>query len=92
MIDSEPFFADSLDQAAMDTDRTLTVQIKNREREILAQIDLALRRIELGTFGRCVRCAETISEARMNANPATTLCIDCQAELESERNHFSRRA
>ena len=92
MIDEEPFFADSVDQAAADTDRGLIVQMKNRERYGLEEIDLALNRIENGTFGICESCSEQISEARMKASPATTLCIDCKAELESEQNRFPGRA
>ena len=52
-IDDEPAFADSVDQAAADTDRSFAVALKNRERETLRQIDEALARIEAGTFGDC---------------------------------------
>jgi DnaK suppressor protein len=92
MIDNEPFFADSVDQAAADTDRGLAVQMKNRERSLLSEIDLALRRIESGVFGECESCADEIGEQRMKANPSTTLCIACKAELESERGRFPRWA
>lgn len=84
-IDSEPSYTDSLDQAAADTDRSFAVALKNREREMLWQIDEALKRIETGEFGSCERCEEEISEARIKAFPFTTLCIDCKAELESEQ-------
>lgn len=91
-INDEPFFADSIDQAAADTDKSLLLQMKNRDRNVLWQIDEAIRRIETGTFGECERCSEAISDARMKANPATTLCIDCKAELESEQHRFPGRA
>jgi len=91
MIEDDEVFADSIDQASAEADRTLTLQFKNRDREILAQIKEALRRIEQGTFGECEQCGENIAEARMKANPATTLCIDCKAELESERGRFPGR-
>jgi DnaK suppressor protein len=90
-INDEPGYADSIDQAAADTDKTLTLQMKNRERNVLWEIDEALRRIESGTFGECERCGESIAEARMKAFPSTTLCIDCKAELESETNRFPGR-
>ena len=92
MINDEPLFADSVDQAAADTDRSIQVQIQNRDRGILASIDEALRRIEMGQFGDCGSCGDEIGEARIRANPSTTLCIDCQSELESERGRFPRRA
>jgi DnaK suppressor protein len=90
-INDEPNFADAVDQAAADTDKTITLHIKNRDRNILWEIDEALRRIEAGTFGECERCGESITEARMKARPSTTLCIDCKAELESEQNRFPGR-
>lgn len=88
-IDDEPSFADSVDQASADTDRTVTTSLKNRERDVLRQIDEALRRIESGEFGTCEQCEEEISEARIKAFPFTTLCIDCKAELESEQRRIS---
>ncbi len=91
LINDDESYADSIDQASADTDRAMAVQIKNRERGFLLQIDEALRRIESGSFGECERCGEDIAEARMKANPATTLCIDCKAELESEQQRFIGR-
>jgi DnaK suppressor protein len=89
--DEDVYFADSVDQASADADKTITVQIKNRDRGVLVQIDEALRRIEAGIFGECERCSEAIAEARLRANPSTTLCIDCKAELESEEHRFPGR-
>ena len=91
MINDDEMFADSVDQASADSDRAVSVQIKNRERQILVQIDQALRRMEEGIFGECERCGEDISEARIKAFPFTTLCIDCKAELESEENRYPGR-
>lgn len=92
MINDDPFYADSIDQASADSDKTLLTQIKAHDAQVVAQIDEALRRIDLGGFGECERCGDEIALARMKANPATTLCIDCKAELESEQGRFPRRA
>jgi DnaK suppressor protein len=91
-IDDEPSYTDSIDQASADADKTLAVHIANRERNVLSEIDEALRRIEEGSFGECESCGEGIAEARMRAYPASTLCIDCKTELESEQQRFSSRA
>jgi DnaK suppressor protein len=91
MINDDETYADAVDQASADTDRAVTVHIKNRERDVLGQIDLALRRMEEGIFGECERCGEDIAEARIKAFPFTTLCIDCKAELESEENRYPGR-
>jgi len=92
LINDDIAYSDVVDQASADTDKTLTVQMKNRERDVLVEINEALRRIEVGLFGECESCGEAISDARMKVNPSTTLCIDCKAELESEGHRFPRRA
>jgi DnaK suppressor protein len=84
LIDDEVTYTDSIDQASADTDKSLALQMKNRERDNLVRIEEALRRLEIGTFGRCARCSEEISEARIRASLFTTLCIDCKSEVESE--------
>jgi DnaK suppressor protein len=92
LIDDDVMYSDAIDQASAETDKAFSLQLKNRERDTLWQIDEALKRIEAGTFGACERCDEPISEARIRAFPFTTLCIDCKAELESEEQRFPGRA
>lgn len=91
LINDESVYTDSVDQAAAETDKTLTLQMKNRDRNVLWQIDEALKRLNDGSFGDCERCGESISEGRIEAFPFTTLCIDCKAELESEEHRFPGR-
>ena len=50
---------------------------------ILAQVRAALRRIELGTYGRCVVDGEPIDEKRLEAAPWTPYCLKHQSELEA---------
>ncbi|HUG60637.1 MAG TPA: TraR/DksA C4-type zinc finger protein [Methylomirabilota bacterium] len=49
---------------------------RNRKTE-LARIAAALARIDAGTYGECLACGEEIAEARLDADPAATLCIAC---------------
>jgi DnaK suppressor protein len=91
-INDDSVFADSIDQAAADADRSLLAQMKNRDHGILVQIDEALRRIDSGSFGECEQCGEAIAEGRIKAFPFTTLCIDCKSELESESQRYPGRA
>ena len=90
-INDDTVHTDSIDQASAEIDKSFAMQMKNRERDTLLQIDEALRRIDAGEFGECERCGEAISEARIRAFPFTTLCIDCKAELESEEHRFPGR-
>ena len=46
-------------------------------RDALADINDALDKIELGTYGQCESCGGEISEARLEAMPAARLCISC---------------
>ena len=91
MLEDDATYTDSVDQASAETERSLHVHMKNRDRGTVAQLRDALRRIEEGTFGLCVQCDELISESRLRAFPMTTLCIDCKQEIEAEENRFSNR-
>ena len=86
LIDDEVLYTDTVDQASAETDKDIIVKMKNRDRMTLFAVDEALRRLDLGVFGRCKSCGEEISEGRMKANIATVLCIDCQGEFEAERS------
>ena len=91
-FNDETSYTDALDQASADVEKGFAMQLKNRDRDTLIQIEGALRRIEAGAFGQCENCEEPIAEARIKAFPFTTLCIDCKAELESEEQRFPGRA
>jgi RNA polymerase-binding protein DksA len=60
----------------MEDDEALEHQGELVEREI-ASVQRALRRIEDGTYGTCVRCGDEIAPARLEARPEAALCIDC---------------
>lgn len=91
LIEEEDMLPDAVDQAQADQERMFNRQMHNRDRVALNQMDGALHRIQVGTFGECERCGEEISEGRLQAFPLTTLCIDCKGELESEEHRYSTR-
>lgn len=81
-------FPDPTDRAALESDRNLTLRIRDRERKLRLKIEEALARIEGGTFGVCEVCEAAISESRLTARPVTTLCIDCKEDQEvKEEKH-----
>ncbi len=43
----------------------------------LAEVDAAIARLETGTYGLCVRCAQPIATGRLEARPAASTCISC---------------
>jgi DnaK suppressor protein len=52
-----------------------------RSRQI-GRLNAALQRLDRGDFGECLDCGETIADARLENDPATTLCIECAAARE----------
>jgi RNA polymerase-binding transcription factor DksA len=46
-------------------------------REHLAEVDAALERVEIGTYGVCEGCGEPIPPARLEARPAARRCVTC---------------
>lgn len=46
----------------------------------LAEIRLALDRIDRGTYGKCARCGQDIPPARLAARPSATTCVACAAD------------
>lgn len=58
-------------------------QAMNRRRKIeLQKIAAALQRIEAGEYGYCLTCEEPIARARLEHDPAATLCIGCASAVE----------
>ena len=57
---------------------------RGREKSLLSKLDLALKKIEDGTFGICEICEEPIGKKRLEARPETTLCIKCKEDQERE--------
>ncbi len=83
-------FPEPADRAALESDRNATLRIRDRERKLLAKIDLALERINGGTYGVCEECGGPIGFERLKARPVTTLCIDCKADQEAEERRQRR--
>ncbi len=52
------------------------------DRELLAQTERALARMETGTYGACESCGDAIGKARLQAFPRATLCVKCKQREE----------
>jgi DnaK suppressor protein len=55
---------------------------ERRRSEQLRRLKTALGRLERGEFGECLECGESIAEARLRADPATTTCLECASAAE----------
>ena len=66
-------FADLADRASSETDRSLELRSRDRQRKLIAKIDEALSRIDDGSYGYCEETGEEISLKRLIARPIATL-------------------
>ena len=63
-------------------DREIDYSLEENSEQVLRAIDVALRRIDEGTYGICETCGQPISEERLEAIPYATQCIDCRRKGE----------
>ena len=70
------------DSAAGTIDREIDYTLEENAEQVLASIELALQRIEEGTFGICRTCGTRIAEERLEALPYATKCIECKRREE----------
>jgi DnaK suppressor protein len=73
---------DIADQASSAYTKEFLLSIGDAERRLLKQVDEALQRIKVETYGLCEGCGEVIGERRLEALPFAKLCIACQEEEE----------
>ena len=82
---------DPVDIASQEINQNSIQKIGKRETFLLKKIDLALKKMDEGTYGECEECGEEISFQRLMARPVAQLCIDCKTEQESVERRFSTR-
>ncbi len=73
---------DQADMGATSFERDHELTVVNNEREMLAQTQRALARIEDGTYGVCEACEQPIGKMRLMAFPRATLCLSCKQREE----------
>jgi len=83
LLDFRENLADPLDRAAAESDRLITLRMRDRESMLIKKIRQSLEDIENGEYGVCKDCGEDISIERLKARPVTSLCIRCKTKRES---------
>ena len=73
---------DATDRASSETDWSIELRRRDRQRKLVSKIDAALRRLENGEFGYCVVTGEPISLARLDARPVATMTVEAQERHE----------
>jgi DnaK suppressor protein len=73
---------DQADVGAKTYEREHELSLTYNARDLLAQSEHALARIDAGSYGSCESCGRPIGKARLKAFPRATLCVDCKQREE----------
>jgi DnaK suppressor protein len=75
---------DVTDRASSETDWSIELRTRDRQRKLISKIDAALRRIEDGEYGYCEVTGEPISLGRLEARPIATMTLEAQEKHERQ--------
>jgi len=75
---------DATDRASSETDWSIELRTRDRQRKLIAKIDAALRRIDDGEYGYCEVTGEPISLGRLEARPIATMSVEAQERHERQ--------
>ena len=73
---------DIADRAQVESDASIQLRTRDRERKLISKIDAALRRVDLKTYGYCEETGEPIGLGRLMARPIASLSVDAQERHE----------
>lgn len=73
---------DIADRASSETDRSIELRARDRQRKLINKIDQALKRIEDGSYGYCEETGDPISIKRLDARPVATMSLEAQERHE----------
>ena len=74
--------ADLTDRASSETDWSIELRTRDRQRKLISKIDAAIRRLDEGEYGYCEVTGEPISLARLEARPIATMTVEAQERHE----------
>ena len=76
---------DKADIAFQTYEKQSLVNSSQKDKDKLEALNNALKRIEDGSYGKCIDCKDEISEDRLTAIPYTLRCVNCMAKYEDKR-------
>ena len=89
MQDDAANFPDPNDRATQESEFSMELRTRDRERKLIRKIEEASRRVETNDYGYCDSCGVEIGIRRLEARPTATLCIECK-ELDEIRERQMR--
>ena len=78
MQDDAANFPDPNDRATQESEFSMELRARDRERKLIKKIDDSMRNLDNNEFGYCEACGVEIGVRRLEARPTATLCIDCK--------------
>jgi DnaK suppressor protein len=85
--ETEPL-ADLADRASTESDRTLELRTRDRQRKLISKIESAIARIDEDTYGYCEDTGDPISLKRLEARPIATLSLEAQERHERRERSY----
>ncbi len=78
MQDEAANFPDPNDRASQESDFTMELRTRDRERKLIKKIEGSIQMLDSGDYGYCDSCGVEIGIRRLEARPTANLCIDCK--------------
>jgi DnaK suppressor protein len=78
MQDEAANFPDPNDRATQESEFSLELRTRDRERKLIKKIEESIENLERGDYGFCETCGVEIGLRRLEARPTATQCIDCK--------------
>ncbi|NOX08450.1 MAG: RNA polymerase-binding protein DksA [Gammaproteobacteria bacterium] len=89
MQDDAANFPDPNDRATQESEFSMELRTRDRERKLIKKIDESIELLEHEDYGYCDSCGVKIGVRRLEVRPTATLCIDCKT-LDEIREKQSR--
>ena len=90
MQDEAANFPDPNDRATQESEFTIELRARDRERKLIKKIDESLALLESEDYGYCETCGIEIGIRRLEARPTATQCIDCKTLDEIREKQVNR--
>jgi DnaK suppressor protein len=91
MKDEAANFPDPNDRATQESEFSLELRTRDRERKLIRKIEEAIKRIDDGSYGYCNETGEEIGIKRLEARPVATLCLEAQERRERREKQYGDR-
>ncbi len=88
MKDDAANFPDPNDRASQETEFSIELRTRDRERKLLKKINEALDALEAHDYGYCESCGAEIGIRRLEARPTANLCIECKTLEEIREKNY----